>query len=223
MKFHFPLLILVTLSPATTASLRGLVVRRIEPQDDDNTLSTTSEPSPSPSPSTSTDFTNLDPLGEDANSVFDPISNNGNDSFTEESDVDEKFESLDDVLSNSLVIPFNKNMVLGAGVDAMTGRVVQQVVRNNGGERLEHYVERRNHLSASTLRETEDTVKTMIEAEGGAYGITAGPSVEWATSRKRSTEEINLIAGTSIHSHTMNLRNNNIEGLESDFLQDLRT
>jgi hypothetical protein len=221
MKFHFPLLILVTLSPATTASLRGLVIRRMEPQDDCNTSSTTSEPPPSSS--TSTDFINLDPLGEDANSVFDPISNNGNDSFTEESDVDENLESLDDVLSNSLVIPFNKNMVLGAGVDAMTGRVVQQVVRNNGGERLEHYVERRNHLSASTLRETEDTVKTMIEAEGGAYGITAGPSVEWATSRKRSTEEINLIAGTSIHSHTMNLRNNNIEGLESDFLQDLRT
>jgi hypothetical protein len=172
---------------------------------------------------TSQDFTNPESLGgQDTISVFEPISDISPDNVTEELNEDEKLESLDDILSNSLVIPFNMNMVLGAGVDAMTGRVVQQVVKTNGGERLEHYVERRNHLSASTLRETEDTVKSMIEAEGGAYGITAGPSVEWATSRKRSTEEINLIAGTVIHSHTMNLRNSNIQGLERDFLQDLR-
>jgi hypothetical protein len=219
MKIQFPLVMLATLSPAM-ASLRGLVFRRIEMQDDDSNSPTAS---PTASPTVSQNFTNPEPIADDSNSVIDPTFDISPCNMSEESDGDENLESLDDILSDSLVIPFNKNIFLGAGVDAMTGKVVQQVVNNDGGERLEHFLEFRNHLSASTLRETEDTVKAIIEAEGGAYGITAGPSVEWATSRKRSTEEINLIAGTAIHSHTMNLRNSNIQGLESDFLQDLRS
>ncbi|KAL3907221.1 MAG: hypothetical protein SGILL_008959, partial [Bacillariaceae sp.] len=217
MKLYLPLVLMAAVSPAA-ASLRG-IKRHVEEDSSPTASPVPTESDESLSPSVSPSIEN----SEDSN--MPSISPSGLYESGAPSDLYESSEtSGDNIQSDSaLSIPFQDGLFLGIGVDAMTGRRKREILKVEGEPVREgKYDEKRHHMSTSTLKETEKTIKTIANAEGKAYGIAAGSSIDFVTSQSRGLTEISLIAGSTINSYLLSLRNDQIKGVLGTVLRELR-
>jgi hypothetical protein len=86
------------------------------------------------------------------------------------------FQAMKDNLAAVLKVPFEDKLFLGTGVDAMTGKMKLEILNLKGSLiRANGSKEHRNHLSTSTQREMEKTIKTIVEAEVERTVLLLGP------------------------------------------------
>ena len=121
-----------------------------------------------------------------------------------------------------LSLPYMKDYTLGRGVNALTGKPGYEHWEFSKTDRQGAYELHYSSLSTVSLEETERAIDFAAKAEGGGYGVSLGPGIEFTTSKKQSTESVSFIAAISVKSFYERVRASNAINPDPRFLDDLR-